>query len=297
MKLSAALLVFLALYPAVLLIRRKEWKQILLFLLAGAGIAMPFLIRNIIISGYLVYPYSAIDLFDVDWKMAASLAADDSREIIAWGRGLTDRALYDEGFDIWFPRWYANLSGHIQLIFLANTAGMIISAAYLVRAFFLKSTAHAASILLLSVSMAQAIMWFLTAPLVRYGLAYMLLTPAILLGLFFQKTKLRIPAWIICAAGLYYGISCVFSVAAGTEPFWKRPEDYNYRESSVIAWENMEIYVPVGSDCIGYHFFPSTPNAPRLDSIELRTGKLEDGFRLKADCREKKFDSSGTPIE
>lgn len=94
-KLSAGLLVILAVYPAALLICQKKWGQIFLFLGAGILIVLPFLVRNVIVSGYLIYPYSSIDLFNVDWKMAASFAAYDSREIMAWGRGMTSRSLYN----------------------------------------------------------------------------------------------------------------------------------------------------------------------------------------------------------
>lgn len=298
MKLSAAPPVLLALYPAALLVRRKNWKQLLFFLLAGTGIVIPFLVRNVIISGYLVYPYSAVDLFNVDWKMAASLAADDSREIMAWGRGLTDRSLYGAGFRIWFPRWYENLAAWGKALFLANIVSMVISAVYLVRAVFRKGETHWASLLLLLVSMVQAVMWFVTAPLIRYGLAYMLLTPLFLLGLVCRKAPLGIPSWVICAAGIYCGISCMLHVAADfTEPFWKRPADYNWKECSAVKWENMDVYVPVSGDCGGYHFFPGTPNSARLEYIELRTGKTGDGFRLKAAYREKQFISSGTTVE
>ena len=46
-KLSAGLLVFLAVYPAVTLIRQKRWKEIFFFLGVGVLIVAPFLIRNV----------------------------------------------------------------------------------------------------------------------------------------------------------------------------------------------------------------------------------------------------------
>lgn len=130
-KLSSAFLVFLAVYPIILMVRQKKWKQIAVFLAMGLVIILPFLIRNIVISGYLVYPYAAIDLFDVDWKMAASVAADDSKEIMAWGRGLTSRALYDADFCTWFPKWYDNLQTETQVLFIANFVCMVLLTGYL----------------------------------------------------------------------------------------------------------------------------------------------------------------------
>lgn len=297
-KLSAAFLVFLAIYPAVLLMRQKKWKHFIMFVIMGVGIVVPFLIRNVIISGYLVYPYSEIDLFDVDWKMAASVAADDSREIMAWGRGMTSRPLYDAGFRTWFPKWYDTLSMGTQGLFIANIVCMVFLMGYLAWVVLKKSRGNGASVSLLLVSMAQVIMWFVTAPLLRYGLAYMLLLPAFLAGLVCQKINSRIIAWVICVSGICCGISRMVQVADDfTEPHWKRPADYNWKERRTVVWENMEIYVPDGSDSIGYHFFPSTPNEARLEAIELRTENLADGFRLKADYRDKVFNSSGVVIE
>lgn len=297
-KLSAGLLVILAVYPAVLLIRQKKWRQIFLFLGAGILIVLPFLGRNVIVSGYLIYPYSSIDLFNVDWKMAASVAADDSREIMAWGRGMTSRAAYDAPFSTWFPVWYDGLNGMIRVLFLANIVCMIVLTGYMIWIVYEKRKGCFASVVLLLTGMAQVIMWFATAPLVRYGLTYMLLLPAFLLGLICRKLNSRILAWGICVAGIYCGGMRMVQVARNfTDTYWKRPADYNWKEAQGVLWENMEIYVPVGSDSIGYHFFPSTPNAGRLESIELRTEDVKDGFRLKEAYRGKQFNSSGEVVE
>lgn len=297
-KLSAGLLVILAVYPAVLLIRQKMWRQIFLFLGAGILIVLPFLVRNVIVSGYLIYPYSSLDLFNVDWKMAASVAADDSREIMAWGRGMTSRAVYDAPFSTWFPVWYDGLNSTIRVLFLANIVCMIVLTGYMIWIVYEKRKDCFVSIVLLLTGTAQVIMWFVTAPLVRYGLTYMLLLPAFLLGLICRKLNSRILAWGICAAGIYCGGMRMVQVARNyTDTYWKRPADYNWKEAQGVLWENMEIYVPVGSDSIGYHFFPSTPNAERLESIELRAEDIKDGFRLKEAYRGKQFNSSGKVVE
>ena len=53
-KLSAGMLVILALYPAVCLIRSKEWKKIGIYLLCGCVVLAPWLVRNVLISGWLI---------------------------------------------------------------------------------------------------------------------------------------------------------------------------------------------------------------------------------------------------
>ena len=87
-KLSAGMLVLLALYPAILLIRQKEWKRIGLYVAAGLAVLIPWLVRNVVLTGWLIYPFEAVDLFSVDWKVPLELMQHDADQIKAWGRCL-----------------------------------------------------------------------------------------------------------------------------------------------------------------------------------------------------------------
>lgn len=293
-KLSAATLVLFAIYPAILLIRRKSWKTIGSFVAAGILIISPFLIRNVIVSGYLVYPYSSIDLFDVDWKMEASVAEDDSKEIMAWGRGMTSREVYDAPMDKWLPVWYGNLdilSGILVWLNVLCTVAICIYSFWAIR----KRTQWQRLTLML-VSLAGLLMWFLTSPLIRYGVVYMLLLPAVFGGLLLERVRGKAIAYGICAFFL-----CISTVFTGTYilryglPPVKRPVDYNWRENEPLEWQGMILYVPQSGDSGGYHDFPNTTARERLKYIELRTGRLRDGFRVKDIYRNMKMDTSGIP--
>ena len=69
LKLTAGLILILVLKPAIMLIRQKRWKEIILYLCMGIGVITPWLIRTVWISGYLLYPFPALDIFSVDWKI------------------------------------------------------------------------------------------------------------------------------------------------------------------------------------------------------------------------------------
>lgn len=58
------------------------------------------------ISGYLVYLYSGIDLFPVDWKMPGYTVTFDRNEIMSWGKAIKNAYQYDMGITEWFPLWY-----------------------------------------------------------------------------------------------------------------------------------------------------------------------------------------------
>lgn len=123
-KLSAAALLVFALYPAAHLFGGRRWREIALYLGLGAAVALPFLARNVILSGWLVYPFTGIDLFDVAWKAAKGAADYDAREIQVWGRGYTDVNQYNLPMGAWLPGWFQRLAGSERLFVLAAVAAV-----------------------------------------------------------------------------------------------------------------------------------------------------------------------------
>lgn len=105
-KLSAVGLILLALFPLGIYLKRKEWRPILIFVCTALVISLPFLIRNVILTGWLFYPMTAIDLFSADWKVPPGTAQSDAREIKVWGRGYTDVSLYDLPMTGWVKDWF-----------------------------------------------------------------------------------------------------------------------------------------------------------------------------------------------
>ncbi len=104
-KLSTAVLLLLALYPAARLLKEKRWKQTALFIGLGIVIALPYLIRNVVISGWLFYPFTFFDWFDVDWKISKGYADSDAKEIRAYAMEIFDVYQLEQPFSRWFPNW------------------------------------------------------------------------------------------------------------------------------------------------------------------------------------------------
>ena len=84
LKLTAGLILILVLKPAYMLLKEKKVKQILIYLGIGLLVAIPWFARTIIISGWLLYPFTGIDLFEVDWKLDKALVEADAMQIKVW---------------------------------------------------------------------------------------------------------------------------------------------------------------------------------------------------------------------
>lgn len=123
-KLSAALLILLALKPAAQLLKGKRWKETAVYLGLGIIAAAPFMIRSVLLSGWLVYPLTGIDIFPVDWKIPKGIAFYDAKEIQVWGRGYSDVTKFDMPITGWLPDWFKGLGGMDKLLVLAALASV-----------------------------------------------------------------------------------------------------------------------------------------------------------------------------
>ena len=88
-------MLLLVLKPAVVLIKEKRYGQIAVYIMLGLLAVFPYLARNVILSGWLVYPFPSIDLFSFDWKIPAGEARYDAEEIKVYAKGMTDVLLKD----------------------------------------------------------------------------------------------------------------------------------------------------------------------------------------------------------
>lgn len=187
LKVSAALLVLAALVPGIRLLRKKEWKKVLAFLGMGIVIVLPFLIRNYYISGWLIYPFTGINLFHVDWKVPASIAEHDAAQIKTWGRGLNDAARIDTPMREWIPVWWDSLQYYEKTLMKADLMSMVILLWQFLRAKRRKKPLPFVQLSMLLVILLSMTFWFIEASFIRYGLVFLLYPPAAALFLLLDQ--------------------------------------------------------------------------------------------------------------
>lgn len=285
-KLSAAIMLLLVIKPAAVLLKEKRYGQIVFYLCMGILAIFPYLARNVILSGWLVYPFPAIDLFSFDWKIPAGEAAYDAEEIKVYAKGMTDVLLKDTPMYQWLPDWFSKLKG-LEKVWVVSSvvsmaAGILISVWGLVK----RKTEIYGFLFLQWVLTAGYLFWQIGTPLVRYGYIYILVFPFFTIGLWFvvllgkkEKSYLLFGAVLILFF-IYKGGNLIQSIGKSShQPYYLRQQDYVTLEYDTYEIDGVEFYYPLQSGQIGYDMFPAAPHE-RYD-VSMRGQNLKDGFRRK----------------
>lgn len=294
-KLSAAIILLLTVRPAIELLSAKKWRAIVMYIGIGFFILVPFLCRNVIISGYLIYPYVSLDLFDVDWKMLPYSVDFDRKEIMAYGRGIYEISRYDVGITQWFPIWWGCQPVWIKVLLVTNVILLPVCLLMCVKKLREKDRGVYDVYIGMTV-MAQFLYWMLTAPLIRYGMVFLFVSPCILLAHFIEYKK---PS-AVAAMLLSCIIVCIFAVnvVKHTEIIpLKRSSYYVYRECDEIQWEGMSVYLAIENGYMGYYFVPGAQRDSMLQYMELRGSDITDGFRIKEEYKDYKIDTYGRIVD
>ena len=286
LKLTAGLILILVIKPAYMLIREKRWKEILLYISMGLIVITPWIVRTVLISGYLLYPFPSLDLFDVDWKIPTAAATLDAAEIKTWGRAIYDASKVGMPIQEWFPNWFSTtLSGTEKLLILADIVTLFVLVVIAAWQISRKKWRELDFLLVMAAVAASYLFWQISAPLMRYGYSHVLLLVALTAGYLLQRfmIKRKRICQVFYALVLVIGIAKLvplysYAVSVGGQSFYLTQKDYGKYESVSYKIEGVTFYYPVEGDRIGYEAFPSATT--KVD-IEFRGKSIEEGFRLQ----------------
>lgn len=302
-KVSMGMLGILVLYPAVMMIKKKEWKRILLFILCGLLIVFPWLMRNVLISGWLLYPFPALDLFDVKWKIPYESAVYEMALIKGWARIQTSKVFdtMEMAFGEWFPVWFRSLPLRYRLLLYLNALSIVYEILEVIYGIWKKKKEILSFGLLKITVLAGILYWLLSAPDIRFGWCYLVAFPVICVfssKIWREIEKISISK--VQVSGVLFGCM-VFLVCGYTFIKADCPEVlktsvagrinlqafYIYQgDFSVLPVEEYEMngdtfyYSPVG-DQVGYYGFPGTTDKALLENLGYLGEKFEDGVYYK----------------
>lgn len=301
LKLSAAVCFLIVLCPLVMLIRGKQGKQILRYVLLCVIVILPFLARNVKISGWLFYPFEAIDLFDVEWKVPAAYSLVDSNQIKAWGRCLYDINLVDRPMSYWVPIWWAGQEHYEQMLIYAA----VLSLPLYICDFFMALSADrkkkkkirpeiAVFVVMMFASFA---MWFVTAPFVRYGLGFLLGLPLLSIALFIENY--RYTKNLFTVAGVFLSMLAVMDFAPWLDHYLtddlvfakhhlaenyyvvQKPFDEADMEAYDMGNGVIVYYNADATENNSYYVTPGTSYKFMIERSESMGDSVKDGFRAK----------------
>ena len=314
-KVSLAPMVLICLIPFVYYIIKKDVRSILFCIVSGLVIAMPYFIRGYILSGWILYPSTLIKLGNPDWQVPIGEAQYDAKEISMWGRGITDATKWSEvTLTNWIPSWFAALDTVEKVLITAVIILAVVLVAIEIRLGLSKNRRGLQRYnILLELPIAWIMLlgvvtWFVGAPLVRYGLGFVLSFPLLVVGilyeLVFREVRIaginkdrtgsdrsspverkeivgRVLFLIIAGVMVLMKVrGLVVDIAESLDRdclIWQ--QDYEDPEAFTYEVNGVTIYVAKNGGGMGYNKFPSSIEVK--DNIELRGSELKDGFRVK----------------
>lgn len=300
-KLSFIPFGFFSIYVLYTLFKSKRYREIAFISSCALLIIGLWMVRNVIISGYLVYPLYQIDLFSFDWKVPLTTAMKQKEYIWKIGVQFFKGAVR-----------YPHASTHplavnllTDLIYFLSAVSMISITLYIVkRSSYISEKAY----LIYTIAFATILLWATAGPDVRFiGGA---LCGVILLGGCLQvlSKTIHLPRLSVL---LLSAFACVMTfwvvnivvtnkketgrldhrtllrVYSYTEQFSDQGGDVDGEFKPYELNNGIVIYLNMG---LSYDRLPSTirDNHTKflsLECLEARGSVLQDGFRAKQDCK------------
>ncbi len=282
--------VFAAAWAALQLWKQQYYRTLAASAFVCLLTAVGFLARNYISSGYLFYPSLAANWWHPDWQVPAE-KVNILLEYIRYFNRVTDE--YQEiavtksmGPIAWIPVWFRLLPPVDKCLLLLAIGGSILFT-WKAKHHYEKFRSSGLSVLCIAGGLALAA-WFLIAPDPRFAYGMLLPLAAFCCRFIQQKiaagrltnTYRRSLLLVTCCSLLYLGIKIkrdrnwqwLFLPAAVQKPGWKS-----------VQIEGIELRIPEKIDGNWNSRCYDTP-LPCLYEIapglELRTGRLKDGFKI-----------------
>jgi hypothetical protein len=288
-KLSAFPILIL---PAYFLIRTvfsgRKIHPALLLAMSGM-IFIPWLARSVILSGYLIYPITWIDLFKPDWKMPSFFVQLNSDWITSWSRLHTyDAAMaLSKSFSEWFPVWWQIQVSFDRLILIGISIGSILFI-ILIGWYFLGHRDK------LKIAIEYSILyitgwigigyWFLKAPDVRFGYGFLVQTMCLLflpIVMWLLSLQRRIVELAVYAAVLVLVLHHTVGLYKISDFSLYRdklllPATYPTAEVKPLPLGNFTANTPAKGYQCWYAALPCTEM--NLPAVHMRGKSLSDGF-------------------
>lgn len=306
LKLSLAPICVISLYILYLLLKEKKYTQFLFITSIISFIVIPWCARTAILTGYILYPFSSIDLFSFDWEVPLDLVDLEKKMVYAWAKapGVPVQEALDLPLeDTWLIRYLmSNHFSRIQLLYILIVCSPILMLINLKKWKSNRFVPIAWFVALIGVALN-----FLAGPDPRFSQGF-IISAALIPFMFFSPKKWSSPK----VKFIWYGVFLVFFflnfkrvkefVIEGKSEYTPlytliyKPEplilgnekgDVYFYEYSIDGF-NIYATNPIGVDpefcyesCNDLSYNHELPCTPYLNkNLELRGNLLQNGFRI-----------------
>lgn len=200
-------LLLLSLFSMFHLLKKKDWVFASSTIVLSACLLLPFIVRNVMVSGYPFYPSTHFDIFPVDWKTDPKIIT----ELIDYIKYFNRVNVMFQDLDVtrqlefpgWIITWFHYLFRYDKPIVIAGLSGFLLHLVFLKRSLKTYSTAVNYFILVLIL---HILSWFFVAPDPRFAYGSLICGAILLFRLpdnfnRFISNKLR-PAFLLSVFSL-----------------------------------------------------------------------------------------------
>lgn len=308
-KLTVGCLILIVIKPAIAMIKEKRVKEIITSIMTGIIILLPYFIRNYIICGWLIYPFTKIDIFNPDWKLPMRHVQADADEIKVWGRGMGQLGgQVTDGIKVWLPHWWEYMSVPNRMIVASAIIVLSVYLVYRVCRFISEVIRHgikktATEVVIDNIDryifeaalLFSLLYWFFESPLFRYGVCYIIVVMFYAIGdmlgeAWNKSVIIKVAVVLICVLTMipftngiieYFKWNYECILYNSDYEYFVMQEDYPRVEYGTTEINGVTFYYPkeeLGQ--IGYHMFPALW-FNGTDNVESRGDKITDGYRYK----------------
>jgi hypothetical protein len=258
-------------------------------------IIAPWLLRNVLLSGYLIFPLSSTGFFDVDWKVPYDIALAEQQHISHAPRMISQNFAFVDtlAFYEWFPEWIRNVwKGNLfnsVLVTLGLLSPLVAWSAFRMKG--LKARLYVAKYL---IAYTGVIFWMLGSPDVRFGYSFLVLCIFLPLMFLAEKSSFHfITKKIHIAFTTIVFIYCIYFAAIAVKmlrlnniaDFAVKPlrDPVYFRENDLASFkfvmlsDSVKLYI---HDSAHHSINAPLPScAPYREGIKLRGRTLQEGFK------------------
>jgi hypothetical protein len=267
----------------------KQSKKYVHVVFLSLLIVLPWLVRNIILTGWCVYPLAAIDVWNVDWKVPIEQVLREQLAIKGWARSPDEQHLLaaQQPISQWFGHWWQQLNRLDKAFFvLALGCPLLTFVAAMTRRIRLSFSTFAITL----TAFVGVLFWWTLAPDVRFGKAFLVMatfSPLLYLplphvlgrvsGKYFFNILIALLFLVFLNKNARNSLSNLVNGWTHQMYFPKRIMQPNNVYFDTLHLDRLSVLIPTHDDRC---FDQSLPCTPRADStLELRGKNIQAGFR------------------